>query len=170
MSNSNKLDKIKIWHRLNRLKLKAGASLDDDAPGYINPQAVRKAQAEIDDQEENYYREIEAILVRLDSTWDDIQGEQDEKKRKIMIRELLNYANNIKDIALTYKYELMGYFGDSLCRFCEKIDPTREAHRAIIQAHLDVIGVTFQTHIKDNIGQQAEELKGLLRKAIEQHS
>lgn len=163
-------NKIRIFYRLNKLKMKAGAEFGDTRPGYIDPTAVKRAQTAIGDGEEEYYDEIEAILVRIESAWDDLQIAKDDKKKKILMRDLLNYANNVKDIAATYEYDLMSYFGGSLRDFCEKASVDQEEHCAIIQAHIDVIAITFKTHIKDSIGFQAEELKDLLAKAIEQYS
>ena len=169
MSDSNNT-KIKKWYRLNFLKMKAGADLNDEARGYIDPSAVKKAQHVIDDEEKSYYEEIEGLIVSLESSWDDLQRADDDKRIKSAQREMMNFANIIKDIAYTYGYTLMGDFGDSLCNFCKKLDMAREEHKPIIEAHLSVIRATFKTHIKESEGEQAEELKRLLVLAIEKHT
>lgn len=167
---SNFSDKVKIKHRLNRLKLKAGVAVDDERLGFIDPKAIKKAQASIDNQEDNYSSEVEEVLVKLDSTWTDLKAEGDEKKAKRLRTELYNYANNIKDMAETFKYKLMGSFGESLRDFCEKLDAKKEAHQVIVQAHIDVMWVAFKHNIKDEGGPQAKELKAMLAQAIQKHS
>jgi len=167
MSDLNK--KVKIMHRLNRLKLKAGIPIDDDRLGYIDPAAIKKAQAAINSQEGAYAGEVEEILVRLDSTWEDLKKEKNEKNVKRMVSELYNFANNVKDMADTFEYGLMGHFGESLREFCEKIDVSKDAHHVIVQAHIDVMWVAFKHNIKDEGGPQAGELKAMLTRAIEKH-
>lgn len=167
---SNFSEKIKIQHRLNRLKLKAGVAIDDERLGYIDPKAIKKAQASIDNQESSYAGEVEEVLVKLDSTWEDLKNEKDKKKTKVLISQLYNFANNVKDMAETFNYKLMGYFGQSLRDFCEKIDISNDAHHVIVQAHIDVMWVAFKHNIKDEGGPQAQELKSMLSQAIQKHS
>lgn len=167
---NNFSDKIKIQHRLNRLKLKAGVAIDDERLGYIDPKAIEKAQAAIDSQESSYVGEVEEVLVKLDSTWEDLKNEKDAKKIEKATSRLYNFANNVKDMAETFNYKLMGYFGQSLRDFCEKLDVAHEAHRIIVQAHIDVMWVAFKHNIKDEGGQQASELKNMLAQAISKHS
>lgn len=168
MSNFSK--KVKIQHRLNKLKLKAGVAIDDERHGFIDPAALRKAQDAIDAKEEHYGEEVEEVLVKLDSVWEDLKKESDPKKAKELKSQLYNYANNVKDMAETFDYKLMGYFGQSLRDFCEKVDPAKEAHQVIVQAHIDVMWVAFKHNIKDEGGAQAKELKAMLAQAIEKHS
>ncbi len=167
---SNFSEKIKIQHRLNRLKLRAGIAIDDERLGYIDPKAIKKAQAAIDGHEADYSTEVEEVLVKLDSTWEDLKSEKDKKKAKVLSNQLYNYANNVKDMAETFNYKLMGSFGQSLRDFCEKIDAGKEEHQIITQAHIDVMWVAFKHNIKDEGGPQAKELKAMLAKAIEKHS
>lgn len=167
---SNYSEKVKKMHRLNRLKLKAGVGLDDNRLGYIDPAAINRAQNAINNQEDSYAGEVEEVLVKLDSTWEDIKSNKDEKKVKKLRSELFNYANNVKDMAETFNYQLMGAFGKSLRDFCEKLDVGNEAHLVIVQAHIDVMWIAFKHNIKDEGGSQAKELKGMLDRAIEKHS
>ena len=168
--SSKKSSKVKIFHRINKLKLKAGAAPSDKRAGFIDQRAIDKAQAAIDSKEDSYSSEIEAVIVRVDSSWEDLKNEKDIKKHKKLTSALYNYANNVKDIAETFKYELMGHFGKSLRDFCEKLDVSKDEHHVIVQAHIDVMWIAFQQNIKDHGGPVAEELKAIVAKAIEQHS
>lgn len=167
---SNFSEKIKIQHRLNRLKLKAGVPIDDKQHGYIDPKAIKNAQAAIDQGEDSYVSEVEEVLVRVDSSWEDLKKEKDSKKIKKLTSELYNYANNVKDMAETFEYKLMGSFGQSLRDFCEKIDVSKEEHITIVQAHIDVMWIAFKHNIKDEGGDQAKELQAMLEQAIQKHS
>ncbi|MCB9991559.1 MAG: hypothetical protein H6867_09330 [Rhodospirillales bacterium] len=167
---SNFSDKVKKLHRMNKLKLKAGVPMDDEKFGYIDPAAIKRAQASIDNKEDSYIREVEEVLVKLDSTWEDIKNNKDEKQNKKLITDLSNYANNIKDMAETFGYKLMGSFGESLRDFCEKIDVGNEAHFVIVQAHIDVMWIAFKHNIKDEGGPQAKDLEQMLGQAIAKYS
>ena len=72
MSDSNKKSKVEIMHRINRLKLKAGAEPGEKSVGFIDPKAVRKAQNVIDEKEIQYGDEVNEVMVRLDSVWTDM--------------------------------------------------------------------------------------------------
>ena len=168
MSDSNS-KKVQILHRINKLKLKAGADLDDKRSGFIDPLAIHKAQKAIDDKEDEYGNELNAVLVQLDSVWTDMKTMKDEKKIKKAQDQMFNFANNVKDLAETYSYHLMKHFGQSLRDFCTKFDVEKKPHHIIIQAHMDVMRVAFEQGIKDEGGPAAQELKKIVAKAIEQH-
>lgn len=169
MSNSRK-SKVEIFHRINRLKLKAGVDLDDERMGFIDPAAIKRAQAAIDSKQDDYTQELEEILVKLESEWDDLKKETTDKKKKVIVNKIYNYANNIKDLADTYGYKLMDHFSKSLRDFCEKLDPGSPIHQTIVQAHIDVMWIVYHDNIKDEGGPKANELKKVVAKAIEKYS
>lgn len=166
MSDSDN-KKVEVYHRVNKLKLKAGAHLHD-GPGYIDPHAIERAQTVVQKKEHLYRNEVEENLNRLSAAWKKLQSADDAKISEGK-EELYHYANHIKDLAATYNYELMKYFGESLRSFCEKIDTSKTQHLAIVQAHIDVMVVAYKQNIKDHGGDQAEELKTVVEKAIEQY-
>ena len=167
---SNFSDKVKIQHRLNKLKLKAGIAIDDERHGHIDPKAIKKAQQAIDKGEESYSDEVEIVLVKLDSAWSDLKKQKDAAKIKTHKSELYNNANNVKDMAETFHYKLMQHFGESLRDFCEKLDVAKEEHHTIVQAHIDVMWIAFKNNIKDEGGAQGKELQKMLVTAIEKYS
>lgn len=168
MSDSDKSDKkVEVFHRVNKLKLKAGAHLHD-GPGYIDPHAIERAQTVVQKRENLYRNEVEENLKRLSQAWEKLKS-ADASKIEEGKEELFHYANHIKDLAATYRYELMKDFGQSLRSFCEKIDTDKKEHLAIVQAHIDVMMVAYKQNIKDNGGEQAIELKAMVDKAIEKY-
>lgn len=170
MNDSNKPKKVEITHRINRLKLKAGAELDDKRSGFIDPLAIHKAQKAIDDKEDSYGDELNEVLTKLDSVWTDIQKMTDQKNLKKAQDQMFNFANNVKDLAETYNYGLMKHFGQSLRDFCKKFDSTKQPHHIIMQAHMDVMWIAFEKGIKDEGGPAAKELMLIVAKAIEKYS
>lgn len=163
------LAKIRIFHRINRLKRKAGADPNDPRPGFIDTNAIRNAQRVIDNSSVHYKHEVKTVLDELDDSWARIKETGDGPTRKD-IGQLYNQAHNIKDIAETYHYGLMAYFSQSLRDFTRKMDAGNKAHRIIVQAHMDVMFIAYKNNIKDQSNPAAEELKRVLAKAIEKHS
>jgi hypothetical protein len=168
----NKPAKVKILHRINRLKRKAAAGTDGDETqaGFIDPAAVTKAQAAIDGQAGHYPEEVCRILDKLENSWNELKAEKDSRKAQTFLSWLYNYANNIKDMAETYHYGLMAHFGKSLRDFCEYIDIAKPAHHVIAQAHIDVMRIVYNENIRDLGNPKAEELKMIVAKAIEKYS
>lgn len=166
--NSNKA-RVAIYKRLNKLKLKAGIPLDEDIDGYIKASDIKNAQLQIDDKEKAYKDEIEEVLIHMDEAWKDTVAANDIQRKKHLDR-LYNYANNIKDLAETYNYDLMCHFGLSLRNFCEKINVDNKNHHVIVQAHIDVMWAAFEHNLKGDTNETAQELKKMLAIAIKQNS
>lgn len=162
--------KIKIFHRINKLKIKAGAEPGDTRRGAIDVNSVKKAQKVIDDGGAVYKEEVKVVLNDIDIAWEDIKNLDDPKAFQKGIDSLYNHAHNAKDIAETYNYDLMAFFSQSLRDFCRKIDINNKAHHVIVKAHMDVMAVTYKNNLKDQGSAVAEELKSILAKAIKKYS
>jgi len=167
---SNFSDKVKIKHRLNKLKHKAGVALDDKREGFIDPDSIQKAQQAIERQQDHYSHEVETLLIKISDLWTQLKNETDAQKSKEIITYIHNFANNISDMADTFGHSLMQYFGISLRDFCEKIDMSNQAHHIIAPAHINVMTLAFKHNIKDDSSAQAQELKTMLSRAIEKYS
>lgn len=162
--------KVKIFYRINKLKLKAGVDADDDRPGYIAPESLKRAQDFIDTQEERYSEEVNKVLDMLVNTWNELKVEKDVGRAQTQLSWLYNYANNIKDMSETYDYQLMDHFGSSLRDFCEHIDVGNRAHHVIVEAHINVMRIAYDENIKGLDNAKANELKQIVAKAIEKFS
>ncbi len=167
MSDSKNENEVEIYHRVNKLKLKAGAGLHD-GDGFIDLHSIKRAQAVIDRKETLYMNEVEDVLKKLRVAWEKMQSD-DEETIMHGKEELYHYANHVKDLATTYNYQLMGHFGSSLRQFSEKIDVENKMHFVIVQAHLDVMFIVYKEHIKDEGGDKAVELKSIVAAAIKKY-
>lgn len=163
-------EEVKIYHRINKLKRKAGADPNDTRPGFIDINAVQRAQKAIDDSEASYKAEVKVVLNDIEDNWNKIKDEKNDSSFKKGINDLYNQAHNAKDIAETYKYDLMAFFSNSLRDFCKKIDVKNKAHHVIVKAHMDVMAVAYKSNLKDQTTPAAEELKRVLAKAIQKYS
>ena len=170
MSKEDNNEEIKIYHRVNKLKRKAGADPNDNRPGFIDINAVQRAQKTIDESENLYKAEVKTVLDDIDAVWNDLKDEKNYSNFEKGVETLYNHAHNAKDIAETYKYDLMSFFANSLRDFCKKIDVKNKAHHTIVKAHMDVMAVAYKSNLKDQTTPAAEELKRVLAVAIQKYS
>ncbi|MBL4805221.1 MAG: hypothetical protein JKY71_10180 [Alphaproteobacteria bacterium] len=166
--NKTNSDKVEMYHRINRLRLKAGLPVHGPA-GVIDPKTVKKAQAHIDDKEEEYTDEVRDVLEKLSESWKAFKKDGKQNAEQ-WIEKIYNYSNNVKDLTSMYDHDLMTHFGLSLREFCEDIDIEREEHHVIVQAHIDVMWVTYEQQLRSDSSEKAEELKKVVAIAIDKYS
>lgn len=174
MNNSDEMpdneSDVEIFKRVNRLKLKAGGGLND-GPGKIDSAAIEKANTVVQTMASLYPREIKNVLAALDKQWAKIKDlPEDHPERPKHAQKMSNTANQIKDLAGTFGYTLMEYFGESLRDYILETDLSKKQHFIIVQAHIDVMGVAFRENLKDDDGGAlGEELKKMVNAAIEKY-
>lgn len=171
MSSSKEDPKIEVYNRINRLKLKAGAALND-GPGKLDQASVDRANSVVTNMASLYPKEIKNMLAGLNKEWEQLKAMGPDGKGKArQVEKLSNTANHIKDLGTTFGYNLMGHFGESLRDFILKTDLTMSEHLTIVQAHIDVMGVAFRENLKDDDGGPlAEELKMMVKAAIKKYT
>jgi hypothetical protein len=172
MSDSSKSKdgkEVEVFHRINRLKIKAGGEAHDGALGQIDPAAIEKANSVITQAAEMYPMQIRNVLKLLNKAWDETKDKTAEE-RKDKAERISNLANNVKDLALQFGFEIMGYFGGSLRDYIMRSDLTQPEHVIIVQAHIDVMDVAYREGLKDEESPMAEELKQVIAKAIDKYS
>lgn len=167
----NELNRVEIIHRRNKLKEKVVAATIDASGtggGFIDPEAIKRAQAVIDDGQDTFILELKKSLETLTETWGELKksGQND----KDAINEIHRLSNHIKDMAGTFSNPLMDDFGGSLRDFSDQIDVSKPEHITIVQAHIDVMWIAFTRDIRDIDAQEAVQLKAVLQQAIEKYS
>ena len=167
--NDSKKD-IEIFHRINKLKAKAGLDTGNTTMGVIGIERIQRAQGQINEKEQEYPVEVQEILAKLQLTWEEFQDSKNEDDRPKFLDKIYNYSNNIKDLTAMYQHDLMTHFSLSLRDFCEKIDLGKQEHHIIVQAHLDVMWVTYEEKLRSDNTDKAEELKKIVAVAIQKYS
>ncbi|MCB9983684.1 MAG: hypothetical protein H6861_08455 [Rhodospirillales bacterium] len=166
----NKSDsEAEIFHRMNKLKPKAGLSAFSKSQGLISQKRIEKAQKAIDDKESLYHEEVEKILGNLQASWKDYCAQKSDNRTNALDR-IYNYSNNVKDLTSMYNHTLMEYFAQSLRDFCEKIDVHKKEHQIIVQAHIDAMFVTLHEKLRSDESEKAKELMDAVAVAIEKYS
>lgn len=160
---------IQIFHRANRLKAKATGGDISPLPGYLDAESIQSAQDIIDMGEEDYKAQMEKVMTKMTEAWGNIKSGKMARGGTGQACPIFNYANNIKDLAETYQYDLMKHFGVSLRDFSEKMDTANVAHETIVQAHIDVMWVSVRENLRGEDEAKAIELKKTVAQAIQKH-
>ena len=74
---SEKDDEVEIIHRINHLKRKVVADTKRASmlgEGRIDPDAIERAQAVIDDSQDEYLDEVESIFGDLTKAWSELKS------------------------------------------------------------------------------------------------
>jgi hypothetical protein len=160
--------KVEVYNRINRLKIKAGGSLKG-GPGKLDPNTIDRANAVIQKMSDLYPTEIKKSLDELNTVWDETKG-QSFDARSSNARKISNLANQIKDLAGTFGFDLMEYFGESLRDYILDIDLSQKEQIIIVQAHVDVMQVAYTQNLKSQEHPLGEELKKTVAAAIAKYS
>jgi len=161
---------VEMFKRVNKLKLKAGGGLND-GPGQIDQGSVDRANSVVMTMESLYPREIKNVITALNKEWDQMKALSEDDDKSKLKEKISNTANQIKDLAGTFGYDLMEYFGESLRDYILSTDFSRKEHFVIVQAHIDVIWVAYRENLKhDDGGPVANELKETIRVAIDKYA
>lgn len=151
-------DKLEIDHRSKNVE------------GQIDPAAVEEADQLIADMCANSHDNLTEQLTLLKEYWDEMKDMPDSGERDGVAQHVFTVAHEIKDIGAMCGYQLAAYFGESLRDFIGQTDLKLEAQRVIIQAHVDVLNIAIKKDIREDDSPAAEELKRMLKLAIDQYS
>lgn len=161
--------KVQMFEITNRLKQKLGID-GRDKEGEIPEKKIHEAQAFIHELCRNSRQNIEANLAEISALWDEMKDSVNERLREITSTQIFTLAHEVRDIGALCGYDLAGYFAGSLGDFIEHTKLDMEAQRVIIQAHVDALVVVVKKDMRDDEGKQAEELKAMVKIAVERYS
>ncbi|MBI2233870.1 MAG: hypothetical protein HYU57_02540 [Micavibrio aeruginosavorus] len=159
---------VEIYNRINRLKIKAGGTATG-GPGKIDQNSIDRANAVLHKMSEQYPDEIKKCLEDLNGLWNETKAMASDK-RSANARAISNVANQIKDLAGTFGFDLMEYFGESLRDYILNIDLSQKEQVIIVQAHIDVMQVAYSQNLKHQEHPLGEELKKTVAAAIAKYS
>lgn len=165
---SEEKPQVEVYNRINRLKIKAGGTATG-GPGKIDQNSIDRANAVIHKMSEQYPDEIKKSLEDLNAVWSETKAMAFDK-RGANARAISNIANQIKDLAGTFGFDLMEYFGESLRDYILNIDLSQKEQVIIVQAHVDVMQVAYSQNLKHQEHPLGEELKKTVAAAIAKYS
>lgn len=160
--------KVEIYTRINRLKMKAGGAIGA-GPGKIDTKSIDSAHSVIQKMAEKYPNEIKRSIENLEKIWAETKAMEPDQRSE-NARAISNFANQIKDLAGTFGFDLMEYFGESLRDYVLNVDLSHKEQIIIVQAHVDVMQVAYSQNLKHQEHPLGEELKKTVAAAITKYS
>ena len=173
MSDSSKDETIEIEvfkQKYNLLKNKLGAQIRNNEEGFLAEESIEEADNLIKDLCANCAEEIKTELDKLTSTWNEMKDMPAGEKRNALGERIYTTSHEIKDIGSLCGYTLAAYFAESLRDYIAETALNLENQRIIIQAHVDAINTVLKADIKEDGGPEAEELKKMVKVAIEKYN
>jgi len=161
----NSTQEIMIIHPVNRLKEKVGSEKNIDI--YIDPKNIKAANETLQKTSALKEKEIDHIIINLFSLWDKLKN--NNKNRNHCSTLFYIYLNRLDDLSLLFSMAIIRKFTQSLKEFLEDYDLDKNAHRIIIQAHLDVINLSHESKIQDINSRDAKELQTILGVAMKKN-
>jgi hypothetical protein len=160
---------IKLFKLPNELKLKLGAQTSSKQNGIIDPKKIEEAEAYIQKLCEGSNAEIAKNLQELTAIWDIMKTMPESLERELSAKKIFTIAHEIKDIGGLCGLGLIAYFGESLRDYIEQTALSLKNQHIIIQAHIDAMNTAHKNGLRDNGGPAAEELKRIVKIAIEKY-
>lgn len=161
---------VEHFHRINRLKAKAGGDPNSEREGTLAPGMIEKADSLIEDFCKDCDTVVKAALEKLSAKWKEMAYMDKSSTRDRLAQEIFTLAHEVKDVAGMCGYKLMSDFGESLRDYIVETKLELEAQRVIVQAHVDAMNAAFRNDIRDGGGPAAQELKALVKVAIDKFS
>ncbi len=161
---------IKIYKRHNTLKDMLGVRTPSDEPGHIDQELIDKADEIISKMCEECEQSIGEQVELLSKFWKEmIEAKNDADKRKEKSEKIFTIAHEIKDISSLCGYTLIADFAESLRDYIAETALNLKNQEIIIQAHVDAITTVHKNRIKEDAGPVAEELKKMVKIAIDKY-
>lgn len=162
-------DKIHIFHLTNRLLRKLGIEEQSKKRGFIAEASIAEADRMIEKMRDKCPDVISEYWHDLMQLWEEMKTLTKGEERDRLAGQIFTMAHEIKDMATLGGMDLVAYFAESLRDFIDQTELNMKAQRVIIQAHIDAIQVIMTNNIQDGESAEAEELKGMVKIAIEKY-
>lgn len=153
----------------NELKLKLGMRVQANKPGQIDPKLIAQAQAVITEQCASAHEAIGENLTALAREWSKMKTMPESLERALSAKKIFTLAHEIKDIGGLSGHSLIAYFGESLRDYIEQTTLNLKNQHIIIQAHVDAMHTAHKNKLREDGGPGAEELKRIVKIAIERY-
>lgn len=162
--------KVKMFKITNTLVKKLGIRVPSNAPGHIDPDAIAEADRMIEALCKQCPQAIAGYLEKLSGLWTEMRDMPQSTERDNLSQQIFIVAHEIKDLAAMSGYDLAAYFAESLRDYIDQTEFNLQAQRIIIQAHVDALQVVHKQGMKEAETPEAEELKKMVKIAIDKYS
>lgn len=161
--------KIEIYKIVNSLKPRMGARFEKYVSGYIDEKTIAEADQLIDQVCALSPQIIGKHIENLSALWSEIRDKPQSPERNETTQKIFTLAHEIKDLGSMCGYDLLAYFAESLRDYIGRADLQLNAQVVIIQAHIDAMQSVHRLGVKKDAGPEAEELKKMVKMAIDKY-
>lgn len=160
--------KVRYYRFKNQLKEKtAGLGLEPGAVIDIDPAALARAQAALEEMIEDYPDWVKTLLHKLSE--EHRRAVDTPHERRAQFEKIRRIAHDMKGQGGTFNYPLITDFSDSLYNFTGPTAGMSDHHVEIIKAHIDSMRVVINERLQGDGGQGGQALKIGLQQAIEKY-
>ncbi|MDA5193196.1 hypothetical protein [Govanella unica] len=161
--------KVRYYRFKNHLKEKTvGLGLDPGVLIDIDPAALARAQAALEDMIEDYPDWVKTLLLKLSE--EHRRAVDTPHERRLQFEKIRRIAHDMKGQGGTFNYPLITDFADSLYNFTGVTAGMTDSHIEIIKVHIDSMRVVINERLQGDGGQGGQALKIGLQQAIDKHT
>lgn len=153
----------------NILKMRMGARFQKQETGFLADEVIVEADKLIAEMCALSPDVLTKMTENLVGLWMEMKDMDNAPQRAELSQKIFTQAHEIKDIGSMCGYELLAYFAESLRDYIARTDLNLKAQVVIIQAHIDAIQIVNRQGVKKDAGPQAEELKKMVKMAIDKY-
>lgn len=162
--------KVEIIRLVNHLKAKMGIRYEDQDTGFLPEEAIQEADDLIVSLCQDSPARIAMLLEEVKAHWGEMKGMKEGPDRQAMSEKVFTLSHEVKDIAAMCGFPLLAHFAESLRDYIGKSELSIKAQEVIVQAHLDAMMVIRHRNLRDESAAEAEELKRMVKLAIDKYS
>lgn len=162
--------RIEVYKLTNYLKQKLSPSGGKNTQeGEISPDKVSECDALIQSMCFDYLKVADNHISKISELWKKMRDMPQSDERHKISDQIFVEAHEIKDIASLCGYTLCAHFAESLRDYIAEVSLNLSGQRVIIQAHIDALNIVHKQKLKEDGGAAAEELKRMVKIAIEKY-
>ena len=160
---------MEIYKLANRLKSMMGSRFQDQDEGFLAPETIEAADQLIAALCMDCPEMITEHLEKLSELWVTMKSMNNSSERSEIAQQIFTLSHEIKDMGAMCGFELIAYVAESLRDYISRTDLNLTAQVVIIQAHVDAMQIVNRKGYKAEGGPEAEELKQMVKMAIDKY-
>ncbi len=160
---------VYVYKMDNNLKKKLGMHAEKIKEGFLSEASIEEADRMVAKYSKDGPETIDTLLNMLIELWAEMRDMPKSTERDTLSEQVFTVSHQIKDIAALCGQDLISDFAESLRDYVTRASITIDAQKKIIQAHVDALVVIQKKGIDDINASQAEELKKMVKIAIQKY-
>lgn len=161
--------RVRFYRFKNQLKEKtSGLGTSSQAVIDIDPEALARAQAALEEMIEDYPDWVKVLLQKLSE--EHRRAVDTPHARRAQFEKIRRIAHDMKGQGGTFNYPLITEFSDSLYNFTGPNAGMTDNHVEIIKVHIDSMRVIINERLQGEGGVSGQALKHGLKQAIEKYT